>query len=149
MGLFSNSTLIQSSFKKTSSIEDSIFLMQDAFLDALENEISYDQLLKISRSKQIKELIQVGIIYEPLHKQNYSFDLDMGFSHSGTAKFNVLWKFEEQDDDTTLLRIEYKTDIFHSSTIQRMIAHFEIILSAMEIKPLVKLVFVRKKSVKF
>jgi myxalamid-type polyketide synthase MxaB len=86
--------------------------------------------LQTERDLSREPLFQVAITLEKgVTSESVSDDLTLSLLdvHTGTSKFDLtlfLWKGPER----VTARVEYKTDLFDGSTIERLIGHFETLL---------------------
>lgn len=81
------------------------------------------QVMFILQSIQMDRELKFG----DLHLSPRSFDYD-------TSKFDLTFDLTENEKGITV-RIEYGTDLFHASTVERMMAHFRELIASVTLNP--------------
>lgn len=98
-------------------------------------DIPFEQIveaLPIERDPSFNPLFQVFFVYESISKSNIHFPqaaLKLLPSDTKTAKFDLTFFLIEKEEGMEC-KIEYCTDFFDQSTIERMRAHFEHLMQS-------------------
>jgi amino acid adenylation domain-containing protein len=80
------------------------------------------QVMFVLQNEPLRPLELAGLKLQPVH------------SHSGTAKFDLMFSLEESEGGLGGF-VEYNTDLFDESTITRMLGHFETLLAGIVANP--------------
>jgi len=101
----------------------------EMIVDALqpERDMSHSPLFQVafalqSSPRRTRSLPTSGLIIEPVE------------AHSGTAKYD-LTLFINEEGEQLIGSLEYNTDLFDASTIQRMLSHFQTLLESIVADP--------------
>ncbi|HEX3558083.1 MAG TPA: condensation domain-containing protein, partial [Pyrinomonadaceae bacterium] len=92
----------------------------------LERNLSYApifQVLFVYQNKPVEKLERAGLALTSIEV------------HSGTSKSDLNLVVVEGADDQHTANLEYNTDLFDAATIQRLLAHFETLLTAVAARP--------------
>lgn len=141
IGFFINTLVLRTDLSGDPSVHELLGRVREVALGAYAHQnLPFEQLveeLHPQRRSDANPLFQVIIALqnapqEPL--QLARLKLQLAPIHSSTTKFDLhlsLW--EEADGLGGML--EYSTDLFEAGTIQRMLGHYQHILSAMALQP--------------
>jgi amino acid adenylation domain-containing protein len=147
LGFFVNNLVLRIQVEQNQSFQDLLAQVKKIALDAYDHQnLPFEKLveeLQPERNLSYHPLFQVMFIL-----QNSPIDLIQGANHLQMA--NVQFSCLEVENSTTQLdltlemsefgnrlggRIEYNTDLFERSTIERMVEHFQNLLEAITINP--------------
>lgn len=138
IGFFLNTLVLRTDVDPHASFTQILQQVRDNFLEAYAHQdLPFERLVEVvdpERNPSFSPLFQVMLI---LQNQNEERDgLRIGDVRlnavpiaAETAMFDITLKFEEQSEQL-FAELEYNTDLFKASTIQRFVEHFENILDA-------------------
>ena len=136
IGFFVNTLVLRTDVDPDTSFTKLLTHVRDNFLEAYQHQdLPFERLVEAvdpERNPSFSPLFQVMLI---LQNQNEERDgLRIGNLRlnavpiaANTAMFDLTLKFEEQSEQL-FAELEYNTDLFKVSTIQRLIEHFENII---------------------
>ncbi len=134
IGFFVNTLLLRTDFSGNPSFRELLGRVRDVALGAYAHQdLPFEKLvdeLQPERSLSHTPLFQVVFVFQnaPLGRLEFSgLKLTPLGGDNGTAKFDLTLTMEETDRGLTG-SIEYNTDLFDASTIQRMLGHYETLL---------------------
>ncbi len=130
IGFFLNMLPLRSDLSGDPPFREVIHRVRKTCLEAIKNQdVPFDQIVEDfnpERSPSYSPLLQVDFVFfsDPLPE----FDLtgvkaEAVPVHTGTAKFDLSLELEERED-RLWGRIEYRTDLFGTATILRMLGHY-------------------------
>ena len=137
IGFFVNTLVLRTDVDPQISFAQLLTHVRDNFLEAYQHQdLPFERLVEAvdpERNPSFSPLFQVMLI---LQNQNEERDgLRIGDLHlnavpiaANTAMFDITLKFEEQSEQL-FAELEYNTDLFKASTIERFIEHFNNILA--------------------
>jgi len=141
IGLFINTLVMRGDLSGNPTFRELLGHTRETAINAYANEdVPFERLveeLQPDRSLSRPPLFQVMFALEraPLESVNWpglklaQLELD-----SGTAKFDLTVYMTEGAERLTA-RVEYNTDLFDASTIERMLAHFKVLLEGVVADP--------------
>ena len=140
IGLFVNTLIFRGDFSANLTFRDVIRQVRSFALEAYAHQdVPFEKLVEElvpQRSLDTHPLFQVLFTFQNIPQQ--VFDIpgltvhEMGFE-AGIAKFDISVVMWERED--LHCQFEYNTDLFESSTIKRMLEHFERLLSGVVENP--------------
>src|SRR6185437_3260824 len=141
IGFFVNTLVLRSDLSGDPTFRDVLRRVRQTSLDAYANQdFPFEQLveeLQPTRDLSGNPLVQVMLTLQNAPKSDMSGS-DLAITpidiEIRTSKFD-LTIYVVQDADGLLLDAEYKSDLFDEATIQRMLAHMEMILAAAVANP--------------
>ena len=154
IGFFVNTLVLRTDVDPETSFANLLTHVRDNFLEAYQHQdLPFERLVEAvdpERNPSFSPLFQVMLI---LQNQNEERDgLRIGDLHlnavpiaADTAMFDMTLKFEEQSEQL-FAELEYNTDLFKASTIERFIEHFENILDEIIQNPNQKISALRLSS---
>ncbi len=154
IGFFVNTLVLRADIDPDASFANLLTHVRDNFLEAYQHQdLPFERLVEAvdpERNPSFSPLFQVMLI---LQNQNEERDgLRIGDLHlnavpiaANTAMFDITLKFEEQSEQL-FAELEYNTDLFKASTIERFIEHFENILDEVLQNPKQKISALRLSS---
>ena len=137
LGFFVDTIVLRTQFEENHSFTDLVSKVRENTLEAFSNkEIPFDYLVKEllpSRSLSINPFFQVMFVYNSDGKAT-TFNSDLEFKkqddiHLKSSKFD-LTLFVNEKDGLLSTTLEFATDLFERSTIQRFSAHFNNLVKA-------------------
>lgn len=136
IGFFNDTLVLRTTVKDSFSFKELVQEVKKTTLDAFSNkDISFDTLvknLKPERSLSTHPFFQVMFLYHKV-PETPTLGSDIKISYepydAGVAKFDLTLYISEDQGDLMSL-IEYEIDLFETSTITRMHAHFKLILNS-------------------
>ena len=142
IGFFLNTLVIRTEIKP---VEAFTALLKRTRKDNLQlreyQELPFERLveeLQPERNMSVSPVFQVMFIWQEQTERNISLPgLNIGGAElvgHGTSKFDLSLSISDQKNNTAI-GIEYATDLFKSSTIERMLKHFETLLRAIADNP--------------
>ncbi|MGB7600370.1 MAG: amino acid adenylation domain-containing protein [Candidatus Sulfotelmatobacter sp.] len=140
IGLFVNTLVFRADFTHNLSFRELIRQVRSFALEAYNHQdVPFEKLVEElipQRSLETHPLFQVMFTFQNIPKQVFEIPglkiKEMGFE-AGIAKFDL--SAEVWENDEFHCQFEYNTDLFEQSTIRRMLAHFEKLLSAVVDNP--------------
>ena len=140
IGLFVNTLIFRGDFSANLTFRDVIRQVRSFALEAYAHQdVPFEKLVEElvpQRSLDTHPLFQVLFTFQNIPQQ--VFDIpgltvhEMGFE-AGIAKFDISVVMWERED--LHCQFEYNTDLFESSTIKRMLEHFERLLNGVVENP--------------
>ena len=134
IGFFNDTLVLRTHVEKQASFSALVKEVKKTTLDAFSNkDISFDTLvntLKPTRSLSVHPFFQVMFLYHKVPETPTLGDaIKITYEpyDAGVAKFDVTLYISE-DERSLMSLMEYATDLFDATTIERMHAHFEGIL---------------------
>jgi amino acid adenylation domain-containing protein len=135
IGLFVNTLVFRTDFASNLSFRDLISQVRSFALEAyMHQDVPFEKLvdeLVPQRSLDTHPLFQVMFTFQNIPKQVFEIPglsiKEMPFE-AGIAKFDL--SVEVWENDEFHCQFEYNTDLFERSTIQRMMGHFEKLMTA-------------------
>ncbi len=135
IALFVNTLVFRADFKDNLTFRDLIRQVRSFALEAYSHQdVPFEKLVEElvpQRSLDTHPLFQVMFTFQNIPKQVFEIPgltiKEMGFE-AGIAKFDL--SVDMWDDGELNCRFEYNTDIFERSTMQRMVRHFERLLTS-------------------
>ncbi len=136
IGFFNDTLVLRTKVNDNSSFTELVQSVKQTTLEAFSNtEITFDTLvktLKPGRSLSINPFFQVMFLYHTV-PETPTLGPDINITYepydSGVAKFDLTLYISNDKGALTSL-MEYETDLFEESTIERMHEHFEILLKS-------------------
>ncbi|MGA9508448.1 MAG: amino acid adenylation domain-containing protein [Candidatus Sulfotelmatobacter sp.] len=140
IGLFVNTMVFRADFPSNLSFRELVRQVRSFALEAYNHQdVPFEKLVEElipQRSLETHPLFQVMFTFQNIPKQVFEIPglriKEMGFE-TGIAKFDL--SVEVWEDSEFHCQFEYNTDLFELSTIRRMLAHFEKLLSAVVENP--------------
>ncbi|MBC9915671.1 condensation domain-containing protein, partial [Chitinophaga varians] len=142
LGLYINTLALRCRFRGTDSYREILQQVRQVTLDAQAHQAyPFDALvdeLPLPRDTSRHPLFDVMVMMDhttvaPLTAGGLTLHPYEGMADE-VAKFDLTFTFEDQGDEL-LLNISYNSDIYHTSTIQRMCTHVEQLLAAVTAAP--------------
>jgi amino acid adenylation domain-containing protein/non-ribosomal peptide synthase protein (TIGR01720 family) len=143
IGFFLNTLVLRTDLSGNPSFLKLLERVREVTLEAdAHRDLPFEHLvqtLQPERSSSQNPLFQVSFVLEPPMPA-----LDSGWNMSqldvdtGTAKFDLTLELDERPEGI-IGRIEYSTDLFESSTISRMIGHFQALLEGIVANPIARI----------
>ncbi|MEA5617543.1 amino acid adenylation domain-containing protein [Cronbergia sp. UHCC 0137] len=141
IGCFANTLALRTDLSGNPSFAGLLSQVRATALGAYAHQdLPFEQLVDILqpvRSLSHSPIFQVMLVLQNLPLQ----DLDMGGiewqvieTDSGTAKFDLTW-FVSETAHGLSCKLEYNTDLFAATTIERLAGHLETLLAAVVINP--------------
>ena len=140
IGLFVNTLVFRADFTRNLSFRELVRQTRSFALEAYNHQdLPFEKLVEElipQRSLETHPLFQVMFTFQNIPKQVFEIPglkiKEMAFE-AGIAKFDL--SVEVWEDSEFHCQFEYNTDLFDQSTICRMLAHFEKLLSAVVENP--------------
>jgi len=136
IGFFVNTLVLRSQFSNEQSFRRLITIQREVAVNAyLHGDVPFENIVQgvqLERDLSHSPLFQAMFVLQPRRSQAPSLpnlSLTLLEIDTGTAKFDLLLSMEETEDGLRG-RIEYNTDLFDRSTIDRLICHYESLLRA-------------------
>ena len=141
IGLFANTLVLRSRLDGAQSFAALLQQIRTSAAGAYEHQdYPFDQLvqdLNPPRDPSRNPLFDVMLVLQTTANDSLrlpgldmtSFGLDYGFT-----QFDLLWNFAEAPDSLHL-DLGYSADLFRADTIERMLAHWEVLVAAAAAKP--------------
>lgn len=134
LGFFSETLVLRTEITPDLSFEELTERVRETTLNAFTNkEVPFDLLVRelhLTRSLESNPLFQVMFLYHSYtgsDKLGPELTLESDYPDTGVSKFDLtLFVFEKGGILTTM--IEYATDLFHETTITRMLRHMKLLL---------------------
>ena len=140
IGLFVNTLVFRADFTHNLSFRELVRQTRSFALEAYNHQdVPFEKLVEElipQRSLETHPLFQVMFTFQNIPKQVFEIPglkiKEMGFE-AGIAKFDL--SVEVWENSEFHCQFEYNTDLFEQSTIHRMLAHFDKLLSAVVENP--------------
>jgi amino acid adenylation domain-containing protein len=140
IGLFVNTLVFRADFTHSLSFRELVQQTRSFALEAYNHQdVPFEKLVEElipQRSLETHPLFQVMFTFQNIPKQVFEIPglkiKEMAFE-AGIAKFDL--SVEVWENSEFHCQFEYNTDLFEQSTIRRMLAHFEKLLSAVVENP--------------
>ncbi|MGC2057729.1 MAG: amino acid adenylation domain-containing protein [Candidatus Sulfotelmatobacter sp.] len=140
IGLFVNTLVFRADFTHSLSFRELVRQARSFALEAYNHQdVPFEKLVEElipQRSLETHPLFQVMFTFQNIPKQVFEIPglriKEMGFE-AGIAKFDL--SVEVWENNEFHCQFEYNTDLFEQSTVRRMLAHFEKLLSAVVENP--------------
>jgi non-ribosomal peptide synthetase component F len=138
IGFFVNTLVLRTDVDPNTSFTNLLTHARDTFLEAYQHQdLPFERLVEAvdpERNPSFSPLFQVMLILQNQNEEREGLRIgDLRLNAvpiaADTAMFDMTLKFEEQSEQL-FVELEYNTDLFKASTIQRFIEHFENILEA-------------------
>jgi natural product biosynthesis luciferase-like monooxygenase protein/amino acid adenylation domain-containing protein len=136
IGFFINTLVLRARMSPAESFVQLLAELRDVTLAAYEHQdVPFEKLvedLAPERDMSYSPFFQVKVVLQNMpegEKQAVDLKISPWQSDTGTAKFDLTMGITEADGGLTL-SLEYATDLFERSTIERMARHFQRLLSA-------------------
>ena len=141
IGFFANTLVLRTRFEDDLSFEKLLAQVRETTLEAYEHQdVPFEQVLELlqpQRSLSHAPLFQVMFVLQnaPMGElELLGVTLKLLTSQTGTARFDLTLSMQQTSEGLVGLW-EYNTDLFNQSTIERMTAHFQNLLSAIVENP--------------
>jgi amino acid adenylation domain-containing protein len=144
IGFFVNTLIIPTDFSKDVVFEELVEDVRQTLLESFQHQdLPFDVLaneLRKDTGADVNSLIQVMFAFQNVHEDPLLFtgvkaeNLLLKNKH---AKFDLTVSVSEQEDGY-LVSAEYKSDLFHSVTIKRMLNSFYMLLEQVMSNPKIK-----------
>ncbi|WP_420644937.1 non-ribosomal peptide synthetase [Candidatus Leptofilum sp.] len=141
VGLFLNTLVIRGQIEAERPFTTLLTQTRQTMLDAfVHQELPFEQLVQAiqpQRNPATNPLFQVMFVYqkeEPVLANWPGATLTRRPVDGGVSKFD-LTLFVTEADGTLTAAIEYRTDLFTAATVDRMLAHFEVLLTGIVAAP--------------
>lgn len=142
IGFFLNTLVIRTEIKPDEAFTSLLARTRKDNLQLREyQELPFERLveeLQPERDMSVSPVFQVMFIWQEKTERNISLPgMTIGGAElvgHGTAKFDLSLSVSDQANNITI-GIEYATDLFSNSTIERMLKHFETLLRAITDNP--------------
>ncbi len=114
---------------RTKEVCEDAFAHQDLPFQLAARQISMDP----SRERSLP--IQVAFVLEPESpRHSAGWEMNQLEVHTGTAKFDLTMELDERGG-RVIGRVEYRSDLFERETIERLIRHYEQLLTSIAASP--------------
>lgn|GEM_PF-1660087 len=141
VGFFLNTLVLRSDLSGNPRFTDLLQAVRKTALDAFEHQdVPFEKLIEVlqpERNPAYSPLVQVlfNLHNEPHTRPVFPGLTVDGFSlASGTAKFDLNVAVYERDSGL-LIGIEYSSDLFAATTVQRMLQEYQVLLEAIVASP--------------
>lgn len=141
IGFFVNVLVLRTNLSGDLSFQDLLARVKSTALEAyVHQDLPFEKLveeLQPSRDLSYNPLFQVMFVLQNLPKPNLSLsDISVTCEegYNGTSKFD-LTLFMEDSESGLVATCEYNTDLFNADTINRMLEHFQTLLSSIVSNP--------------
>lgn len=149
IGVFINTIVLRANLSGNPTFRQLLEQVKDVTLGAYSNQdVPFEFIvdkLGVSRDMSHSPLFQVMFILQnaPVRAQRLpGIMLEPLDVHSGTSTFDMTLVVGESEEGLSL-SIEYNTDLFNLSTIQRLVRHYQTILEAVVENPEQRIAFLR------
>jgi len=141
IGFFVNMIVLRTKLSGNSTFKELLARVRETALQAYENQdLPFEKLveeLNPERNRSQTPLFQVAFAVQNVPRSNLAIpgltvsplEID-----SFTAKFDLFAAFIERERET-VMRIEYRTELFEARTIERMFDHFQRLLQSVVADP--------------
>jgi amino acid adenylation domain-containing protein len=135
IGFFVNTIALRTDLSGDPSFRDFLQRVKEVALGAYAHQdIPFEKLveeLSPDRSLSYNPIFQVAFVQDQAIKslELPGLRLEGLPLHQGTALFDITWYVVETAEGVRLF-VEYDTDLFDASTIERMIGHYQVLLEA-------------------
>lgn len=138
IGFFLNTLVLRTDVAPHASFTQLLQQVRDNFLEAYAHQdLPFERLVEVvdpERNPSFSPLFQVMLILQNQNKERDGLRignvrLNAVPIAAETAMFDITLKFEEQSEQL-FAELEYNTDLFKASTVQRLIEHFKNIIDA-------------------
>jgi len=141
IGFFANTLVMRTDFSSDPTLPELLKLVREMSLNAYAHQdVPFEMLverLQTKRDPSHTPLFQVMFVLQNLPAQTERLEqltLSTVDTESGTANFDLTMGIVERKDGLNIT-IEFNTDLFKSSTISRMLDHFQTLLEGMVAEP--------------
>ena len=142
IGFFVNTLVLRTDFSDNPSFQEVLRRVRSVTLDAYSNQdLPFDKLVEAispERSLSYNSLFQIMFVLQNAGKQNDRQLMGLTKTpvqlETETAKFDLTLSVAEQDG-MLVGTWNYNTDLFDAVTIERMMGHFETLLTAIVANP--------------
>lgn len=141
IGFFVNTLLMRAHLSGNPRFNDALSRIRNTVLAAYAHQdLPFEMLvdhLQPERDLSHTPLFQVMFVFQNAPRENMRLsDLKLSWFNveSGTAKYDLTFALAESSTGLGGL-VEFKTDLFESATIERMIEHFVILLEGIVVNP--------------
>ncbi|MGH3991835.1 MAG: condensation domain-containing protein, partial [Pseudonocardiaceae bacterium] len=141
VGFFVNTLVLRSSVEPTQEFGDFLAAVRETVLEGFaHDEVPFDRLveeLQPARDPSRTPLVQALVVLQNVMVRPQHIDGLRITEHDlprPSARFDIVVEFLPRDDSLNLT-IEYNTDLFDASTIERMAAHLEVLLEGIAANP--------------
>ena len=141
IGFFVNTLVLRSDLSGNPSFQDLLKDVRQTALDAyMHQDLPFEKLveeLQPERNPSISPLFQVMFVLQNAPRKNLQLgELTMKplAVENNTAKFDLTLSLVEREGEL-YGKLEYNTDLFDQTTIQRMIGHFKTLLESVVADP--------------
>jgi amino acid adenylation domain-containing protein len=141
VGFFVNTLALRTSLQGNLTFVDLLQRVKEVTLGAYDHQdLPFETLvetLQPQRDRSYSPLVQVMFVLQNAPQSSWSLDgltVEMTDFDNGTAKFDVSLSLIETKNGLKG-HLEYATDLFDAETIQRMISHFQTLLSEILVNP--------------
>ena len=142
VGFFINTILMRTNLSGDPTVTELLQRVRDVSLAAYEyREMPYEKLveeLQPQRTLSFDPICQVYFVLQNMPSAPLTLSglkLSIAPVYTGTAKSDLTVSAIEQTDGTLEVTAEYALDLFQGDTIQRLLGHFETVLTAMTANP--------------
>jgi amino acid adenylation domain-containing protein len=141
IGFFLNTLVLRADLSGEPSFDQVVRRTRESVLKALDHQdLPFERLverLKPERDASRQPLIQVMFVFNPDETSRFDLpglNVDPLRLDYGSAKFD-LSLFFTQDGENLHARLEYNSDIFTPATMERLLDHFQMLLTAALVNP--------------
>ncbi|HEY9692726.1 MAG TPA: amino acid adenylation domain-containing protein [Oculatellaceae cyanobacterium] len=140
IGFFVNTQVLRTNLSGSPSFRELLKRVREVTLEAYAHkDLPFEKLVETvqpERNLSQSPLVQVMFALQnvPLLELNSSWKLSELAVNTGTAKFDLSLQLLEINDEI-VGELEYNTDLFDATTIQRLIGHFQTLLTAIVANP--------------
>jgi len=145
IGLFASTLPIRARLADAPTFAEILQRVKDTLLDAhTHQDVPFEKLveeLQPERSLSHSPLVQVYFILQNAPVENLRLrDIELKHipTYTGTAKGDLFFSLSERTGALSGV-MEYKTDLFERSTVERMLSHYQVLLQAIVKNPNLRL----------
>ena len=142
IGFFVNTLVLRADLSGGPSFKELLRRVQKATLEAYDHQdVPFTKLVEAlvpERDLSYTPLFQVMMVLQNVRRSEMrlgSAKLQPFDFSTGTAKFDLLLQLEEAGSGTLQASLEYDTDLFEAGSVNRMIAHYEMLLKGAAAMP--------------
>jgi amino acid adenylation domain-containing protein len=141
IGFFVNTMVMRTDVSGNPTFRDLLHRVRDFSLGAYTNQdVPFEKLVEVLRPDRYLgrlPLFQVWFALQNAPRTSFrlpGLELTSMDAHTGTSKFD-LGLFVADKPEGLLCTVEYSTDLFDAATIQRLLAHYHVLLESIAANP--------------
>lgn len=139
IGLFVNTLVLRTDLSGNPTFPELLAQVKAVTLGAYAHQdLPFEELveaLRPQRDLSHTPLVQVVFVLQNMQLPHVEFVRQISDTHAGVSKFDLTFEVTEQRNGSMRVMIEYNTDLFAATTIERWLGHYRTLLEGLAADP--------------